>query len=292
MRERTALIRAASVLLLLCLIPWACLGRAETRSFGTAKADSGAEYIDLGEETIENWEAFYAFLSGFPELRKVDLFATEIGRDRIEDMTERFPEITFGMTMRIQEHVLRTDATAFSTLHTPKSPHHGDEDLSLIRFCTNLYALDLGHNALTDLSFLYALPELRVLILAMNNIRDITPVGSLEHLEYLEIFNNRITDVSCLSGLRHLTDLSLAGNNIGDLSGIAGIGSLKRLWMNDYDRKLSFREIRETAERMRAALPECEVDAVSGGVGGTWREHPRYEVIRRIFATGVYEPFE
>ena len=285
------MLRTALAFLILCVRLPAGEVFAETLRFGSVEADPQAEYIDLGDGQISDWEAFYAFLDGFDGLKKVDLFSTELRPDRIRELTARYPEISFGMTMRIQDHVLRTDATAFSTLHHPGDVHHGDSELSLVRYCRQLYALDLGHNRLSDLSFLEDLPELRVLILAMNTVTDITPVGKLRHLEYLEIFNNRISDVSCLAGLPYLTDLNLAGNAIADPAPIMKMTSLKRLWMSFYDTRLPAGEVRRTAEKIRAVLPECEVDSDSAGVGGTWREHPRYEVIRRIFSTGVYEPF-
>ncbi len=286
--------RAGTLLLLLLLAvsAWPGSGCAETFRFGTVEADAETTVLDMGDIQIEDWDAFYAFLASLPCLRQADLFATVMERERIEELTARFPQITFGMSMRIREHVLRTDATVFSTLHTPKSQPHSTEELALVRFCTKLYALDLGHNDLRNLDFLYDLPELRVLIVAMNSLQDIAPVESLEHLEYLEIFNNRITDISCLSSLPYLMDLNLSGNDIADLSPVLGLSSLGRLWMNNYDRKLPARQIREEAERIRTALPECAVDELSAGVGGLWREHPHYTVIRNMFSTGVYEPFD
>ncbi|MBQ6175046.1 MAG: leucine-rich repeat domain-containing protein [Clostridia bacterium] len=265
--------------------------RAETVSCGDVCADPDAEYIDMGTSAVEDWDSFCAFLSAFPHLRAVDMYATELTRERIEDLHARFPQIRFGMTMRIRDHTLRTDATAFSTLHTPDSATHGTKDLSLVRYCTNLYALDLGHNDLTDLDFLYDLPELRVLIVAMNRLTDITPIGSLKHLEYLEIFSNQVTDVSCLGGLPYLTDLNLTGNRVRDLTPLTRGGSLKRLWMRACDLRFSTEETHAAAEAVRTALPGCTVDEKHFSIDGDWRRHPHYEVIRRIFATGIYEPF-
>lgn len=283
-------IRRAACLALCCAL-LAAGAAAETLAFGGVTVDSGAEYVDMGGTVIADWEGFYAFLAGLPRLRAVDLFATEIRPGRIEELHERFPQVTFGMTMRIQEHVLRTDATAFSTLHTASSPAHWSEELAVVRYCTNLYALDLGHNRLTDLSFLYELPELRVLIIAMSGVTDLTPVGSLKHLEYLEAFDNRIPDISCLAGLPYLMDLNLAVNRIGDLTPVTELPRLQRLWMRAYQTTLPAEQLAREAEGLRQALPGCTVDEVSFGIGGAWREGPHYEVIRRMFRSGVYEPF-
>ena len=280
-----------AVCLALCCALLAAGAAAETVSFGGITVDNGAAYVDMGDTVIADWEGFYAFLAGLSQLRAVDLFATELRPARIEELHARFPDITFGMTMRIQEHVLRTDATAFSTLHTADSPAHRDEELAVVRFCTNLYALDLGHNRLDDLSFLYELPELRVLIIAMNGVTDLTPVGSLRHLEYLEAFDNRIGDISCLAGLPYLMDLNLAVNRIGDLTPVTTLPRLQRLWLRAYQSTMPMEQLHMEAEAVRQALPGCTVDEASFGVGGAWREDPHYETIRRIFQSGVYEPF-
>ena len=284
--------RRLCILLCVLMLPVCAAVRAEPVCFGGVTADTEAEYIDMGDEQIADWEAFYAFLRRLPHLRAVDLYETPIGRDRIVALNDTFPGVTFGMTMQIGDHLVRTDATAFSTLHTSRSLPHGDDDLSLLRYCTGLYALDLGHNLLSDLSFLNELKELRILIVSMNELTDITPIGNLRHLEYLEMFENRITDISCLRGLPFLTDLNLVGNRVESLEVLRGMRSLKRLWISRCHIGLPASEIRREAEKLRDTLPGCLVDASSSGIGGGWREHPHYDTVRRVFASGVYEPFD
>ncbi len=290
--------RAGSRLIAGCLTAFVWLlllpdqsGVSEACSFCGIIADAQTEYVDLGDVRIEDWDAFFQFLDRLPSLKRADIFATPIRAARIEALHERFPGVAFGMTMLIEDHTLRTDATAFSTLHTLRSELHSDQELSLVRYCAGLYALDLGHNRIEDLNFLTELPELRVLILAMNQISDISVLGELEHLEYLEIFNNCISDISCLADLPCLTDLNLAQNQIADIRPVAEIKSLKRLWMRQYHTRLSAGQVMAAAEEIQAALPACQVDAVSASTEGDWRGHPHYDVIQRVFSTGVYEPF-
>lgn len=267
-------------------------GKAEPVSYGTVTVDSACVCLDLGAEVIEDWDGFCAFLSRLPQVRQVDLYATKVSGTEAERLTARFPEIDFGMTLCFAEHEIRTDATAFSTLHTSHSPQHREEDFSVLRFCPSLMALDLGHNRLTRLDFLKDLPELRVLILSMNDLEDMTPVGSLKHLEYLELVNNRFGDLSCLAGLEYLMDLNLAGNRIGTLKPLADLPGLRRLWIRNSMIGRPPEQFRSETAWLRQRLPDCEVDAVSASLQGTWRNHPHYEVIRRIFQTGRYEPFE
>ncbi|MBQ8136066.1 MAG: leucine-rich repeat domain-containing protein, partial [Clostridia bacterium] len=264
---------------------------ADTVTFGSVAVDEQTEYVDMGDEAVTDVDGFITFLSTLPNLKAVDLFATPLQPKRAEALHARFPNVAFGMTLQLQEHRVRTDATAFSTLHTPSSPMHTNDDLACLRFCKGLRALDLGHNLITNLSFLYDLPELRVLIVAMNRVTDLTPIASLQHLEYLEVFNNSITDISCLAALPCLMDLNLVSNQIQDLSPVLEVKTLKRLWMRAYRPGLSYAETNETAQHIREALPGCEVDETSLGIDGTWREHPHYEVIHRVFQTGVYESF-
>ena len=171
------------------------------------------------------------------------MYSTEIRRHRIEHLAALFPEVEFGWTMvimpcsnklhpeRKKYHTVRTDDTAFSTLHNKYCTGHTDVDFSVLRYCRNLQALDIGHNKVTDISFLYDLPHLKVLILALNNISDITPIGSLKELEYLEIFRNYITDISPLANCENLVDLNLCNNTIRDYTPLMGLTKLRRLWI-------------------------------------------------------------
>ena len=289
-----SMLRGLILLLVFLLLLSFSSALADTVSFSGIAVDRDAAYVDMGDVVIgkKQWDEFYDFLSSLPNLKKVDLFSTTIQYERIEDLHQRFPDIVFGMTMRIQDHILRTDATAFSTLHTVKSQKHSTKYLSLVRYCTNLYALDLGHNLIDDCTFLYDLPELRVLIIGINELEDITPIASLEHLEYLEIFHDRIRDISCLTGLTHLMDLNVVKNYIEDITPVMEIKTLKRLWIYWYNYRGNRDPDPALVEQIRAALPDCHVDASSTSTAGGWRRHPHYDVIHRVFNSGVYEPFE
>lgn len=286
--------KAILFLLVLCLSLTVLSAFAEV-TFKGGTFDENAEYIDLGNIKVGtgDMETFYAFLAQFPNLKKVDMFSTRIGRLRIEAMTERFPDIEFGMTMVLAKHEIRTDATAFSTLHGYETFEHNTIDFSILKYCKNLYALDLGHNLIDDLSILYELPKLRVLILACNNINDITPIASLKDLEYLEIFKNDVHDISPLADLPHLVDLNITSNRIQDLTPLKNVKTLRRLWLcgsNNYGTLYPVSP--ETVAELREALPEADIDDKNRGTDGTWRTTSHYETIQRMFKSGVYEPFD
>lgn len=182
-----------AVLALLMMIP-AVLAE-ETASFMTLTVPTTAQEIDLGQNVVTDYDALCRFLDELPDVRKVDMFATKISRKDIEMLAARYPQVKFGWTMRVGDHLVRTDATAFSTLHNNQSATHTSAELSVLKYCTEMLALDIGHNQATDISFLAEMPQLRVLIIACNKVEDISPLANLTNLEYLEVFKNKIRDI-------------------------------------------------------------------------------------------------
>ena len=276
----------------------------------TVPADS--EYVDLGTIALNNgdekaFKALEAFMSSLPNLKKLDMYATEIRRGRIAHLAAAFPQVEFGWTMVIEPcsnklhperrrlHLVRADDTAFSTLHNKYCTGHTDLDFSVLKYCRNLQALDIGHNKVTDLSFLYDLPHLKVLILALNNISDITPIGSLKELEYLEIFRNYITDISPLANCKNLVDLNLCNNTISDYSPLLELKHLRRLWLARSNNYGNVPLPSGTVDKLQAALPDCLINTTSTGTEGGWRNHVRFEEgISKIFEFGNqhYIPFQ
>jgi hypothetical protein len=260
---------------------------------GKFTCDVNAEYIDLGKVRVEDYDKFIAFLRKLPNIKKVDMFATQIYTKNIDLLAEAFPDVEFGWTMRIGDHWVRTDVTAFSTLHNNRSPQHTEKQFKYLKYCKNLLALDIGHNAVKDLSFLYDLPNLKVLILACNiELKDITPVGSLTQLEYLELFKNDINDISCLANCTNLIDLNICFNRIKDWSSLHGLSKLERLWLfNSNNWTDAYPVDKEVVKALKENLPYCHVDSTSYSTLGGWREHDRYYVIFHMFKYGEYIPF-
>ena len=291
------MLKKLAALMCILLLPSLAFAETGTATFKNASFPLDSEYIDMGKTgvTPQNMKDFMAFLKKFPNLKKVDMFEIAMGKQRIEQLTSAFPDIEFGMTMVVGgEHKLRTDATAFSTLHGPNNPMHSNADFSVLKYCKNLYALDLGHNLISDLSFLYDLPKLRVLILAKNKLTDITPIASLHDLEYLELLRNDVADISPLAGLTHLVDLNITSNRISDLSPLRNLTNLRRLWVkkcHKYDDMQAV--IRTQFQELREALPDTFIDDTHRGTDGAWRTvGTHYKTIKRMFASGQYEPFD
>ncbi len=288
---------AIAVLMLIVLLTTTLVHAESSQTvsyLGQFRADVNAEYIDMDKTRVTDMDAFIAFLRKLPNLKKVDMFSTQIYTKDIDKLAAAFPDIEFGWTMRIGDHWVRTDATAFSTLHNNSSPAHTEKQFQYLKYCKNLLALDIGHNGVKDLSFLYDLPNLKVLILACNiNLKDITPVGSLKNLEYLELFKNDINDISCLANCTNLLDLNICFNRIKDWTPIHGLTKLERLWIyNSNNWSKQYPIDRQIVADLKAALPNCHVDSTSYSTLGGWREHDRYYVIFHMFKYGEYIPFQ
>lgn len=263
----------------------------EVPGFGLSFAPD-TQVLDLSGVTSVDPASLSALMDRLPELKEALLYDAALSAEEVDGLRARFPDVFFGLTFRFKDHVVRSDQTAFSTLHNSRDPRHTSEDFAFLRHCVRLEALDLGHNAITDISFLENLTGLKVLIIALNQIEDISPLKNLTQLEYLEMFRNKVRDISPLSGLTNLLDLNMGYNNVQDYAPLYSLKKLERLWLyqsNGYSqgamKKDKLREIREQ-------LPDCYVDGVSAGTNGGWREHPRYDVIFDIFKTSVYKPFE
>ncbi len=247
---------------------------------------SGDTFIDLGRKRISNVEEFKDFLDCFPSLTKVDMYNSWLKRAQLDELYNRYPNIRFGWTLHIFEHTVRTDVTAFSTLHNNRCPTHSSEAFEQLKYCRDLVALDLGHNCIQDISFLRNFPKLKVLILACNYVTDVSVLAELKDLEYVELFKNRITDISPMANHEKLLDLNICFNKITDVSMLFTNTNLQRLWM--YHNKLTD----EQNLAMRTALPNCKVDFKSYSTLGGWREHPRFFTLHEFFRSRVFKPFD
>ena len=282
----------ALLLCVLCLrfVPFSAL--ADSVSFGGMEFDPEAASIDLGDQKVENFKDFIRFLGQFPNLKKVDMFATQIKADQVEELRLAFPEVTFGWTLQLMkyknDHIVRTDAEAFSTLHG-HHPYHYSKEFVLLNYCTELLALDLGHNFLSDISFLANMPRLRVLILADNgNMKNIEVLSGLKDLEYLELFTCGITDISPLKDLPNLMDLNLCNNKVKDWRPLKEMKQLRRLWIS---KMCAARMTAAEKQELQEALPDTTIVFDGEPTEKGWRKDPHYDIIYEIFHTGKYIPF-
>ena len=287
-----------------CWLPLLCLtvlllaiqaGYAEALNAFGVQIDPQTRVLDFDAASVRvtDAQAVADLLDQLPAVREVRMFDSELSREDMEWLFDTYPDVFFGWTLRFAIHTVRTDATAFSTLHRsrmtdPQDRLHTTKELSILRLCTRLKALDLGHNRLNDLSFLSGLTELRVLIISPNYaLKDLSPLAGLTNLEYLEAFSTDTNDVSALSNLTKLRDLNLTcSDHLKDISCLYDLPNLERFWCGNVPIS------RQQKQEIMARHPDCVFDWGQQPTGGSWRKHPHYDVIHEMFRGDQYIPFD
>ena len=237
------------------------------------------EKISFNGSLISDLNKLDDALEYMPNVNYIDLCHCGLPDASLAKFRDAHPGIKVVWIVNLGRWSLRTDATAFSTLDgTTNKLRVTTATMSPLQYCTELRALDMGHQKLTDISFLGSLTELRILILADNRIEDISVFKKLKNLEYVELFMNSLTDISPLAECANLIDLNLCYNYIKDVTPIAKLTRLQRLWMSG--NKLSG----TTQTYLKNALPGCKCNfTVDSSTGEGWREHHRYDVLFDIF---------
>lgn len=259
--------------------------------FNGTKMDSDTTHLDLDKlERKVGVKTLIAALKAMPKLTRVTMFNYRFSVKEMETVLAAYPDITFDWTVRVGNYLVRTDATAFSTLKGRQDPRYTAKQLEPLKYCKDLVALDFGHNNVNDLSFLTNWPHLKRLIIIDSKypVTDLSPLAELHELEYVELFMQDITDLTPLANKPHLLDLNLCHNNVTDLTPLYSNTNLERLWIS-YNKNLTEEEV----AAFKAAVPGCQVETVEyQSTGAGWREHPRYFIMAESFKTRVYVPFE
>lgn len=252
-------------------------------------------FIKLDNRVVEDVEALKELLRKFPNLEQVDMCDCGFNNEEMDAINQDLPDIKVVWRIRINRWSFRTDAVAFST-YQPKVITYmmNNEDAKAFKYCTDLRALDLGHNAITDYSFLQYLPELRILIVADNidrqyggYVKNLQYVRYCTHLQYFEFFISQVSDMSFLHDLPELKDLNLCYTKVNDLSVFKDLPNLERLWLNccgiTYDDYQQLKEWHPNATIMYGH---------AGSTDQGWREHSRYWAMRQSFANNyLHEAF-
>lgn len=265
--------------------------------------DVETEELDLQGIEMTSPDDVMTAVGCLPNLKKVNMCKCGLTNEQMETLVNAYPEVKFVWEVKMGNHTLRTDIVGFSTKNPSKyynessSPEYIEkvkktkrlytEDIQVLKYCTDLVALDLGHNYIDDISVLQYLPKLQILILADNKLTDISVFRELPELVYVEIFMNRVEDLSPLEGHDKLLDLNLCQNRVTDLSPLYELTQLERVWCS-MNPTLTGAE----ARALREKLPNAEVNSTTGDdTGDGWREHERYFWMKEYFAdNSPYNP--
>ena len=248
--------------------------------------DLSQKEIDISKKKIKDKEAFSALVEQFPKGTKLVMCDCNYTNEEMASLREKYSHIDFAWRIYMGKWNLRTDDEAFSVMiHEYDHKPMRSKEIEVLKYCTNMVALDLGHQAITDLTVIGQMTDLKVLILADNWITDLTPLSNLKNLEYLELFVNNISDLSPLAECTKLVDLNFGWNKVSDFSCIYSLENIERLWLPNTPLPVAKRD--EVIENFpNAKIVFSDVNSVSSG----WRTHERYFSMRGMFKNNKYDP--
>ncbi|MBQ6789387.1 MAG: leucine-rich repeat domain-containing protein [Clostridia bacterium] len=255
--------------------------------FGTFTIDMTATEIDISGNTVTDKAALEKVMAGLGDGTKLVMCDCGYTNEEMGALREKYTGIDFVWRIYLGKWSLRTDDEAFSVMIYASDTYDRltSKDIEVLKYCTNLYAIDLGHQDITDLTTIGGLSDLRVLILADNKITDLSPLANLKNLQYLELFVNSITDLSPLAECTELVDLNFGWNRVYDLSCIYSLPKIERLWLpTNPVSEVKHGEIRENFPE--ATIIFADENSVSSG----WRTHERYFSMRGMFTNNKYDP--
>lgn len=243
--------------------------------------DGSTVTMDLSGKTITDLGEFYSTLRFFPDIREIYVGDIGVPDEDVDRLNKAFPGTKIVWLVEFGRWQARTDLQVFSTLIGVGQRQTFDENelYPLLAYCTELKALDLGHNHMTNLDLIGRLTRLQLLIVAENHINTIEPLGNLKDLEFLEVYN--CGDVEDLSPLGRCPNLEWALlNNIGEVKNISALANCKKL-------KLLYvklvKPVDYTWQELQSDLPECTIDRHTYVTKGEWRESERGHAVRVIF---------
>ena len=258
-------------------------------TFENIELDFSQSEVDISKKKIKDKEAFDALLSLVPGGVKLVMCDCGYKNEEMAELRDKHPELDIVWRVYMGRWNLRTDDEAFSVMiYTYDYTRMTSKDIEVLKYCTRLKALDVGHQAITDLSVLSNLTELRVLILADNRISDVTPLATLTNLEYLELFVNKIDDITPLATLTNLVDLNLGWNwYLDDISAIYELKQIERLWLPT----TKFTGNRRLQTEVNEQFPNTTIVYFNEetSIGNGWRTHPRYKPMRQMFLDNKYD---
>ena len=251
------------------------------------KYDSETERLDFSNRKDLSMDAIRKFIPLFCHLKQLDLSDCGFANETLAALRDEFPDTKIVWRIYMGKWNLKTDAVAFSVLiYNFNYVGLRNKDIEVLKYCTDLQALDLGHQKITDVTVIGEyLKELRILILADNRLTSVAPLAKLKHLHYLELFvNPNLTDISPLGECKEMVDLNIGHlYSVTDISNLLDFPIIERFWIQHTGVSAS------DIQRVKDAYPNATV--TSQGYGSTdegWREHARYFAMIDMFRKTDY----
>ena len=248
-----------------------------------AEINSDTLSLDLSDQKIDDLSEFYSKLRFFPHMKKIDVGDIACPDEEMDRLNRSFPDTKIVWLVEFGRWQVRTDIKVFSTLvGNEQTMVYGQEDfLPLLTYCTDLEALDLGHNRLRDGSCLAGLSHLAILILSYNyDIKDLGFLYSLPGLIFLELRSNSgITDLEPIGSLSDLQILEIQRlSTVKNASALARCSKLELIMAND----VYFIDTRPYL--IQKALPDCVFDTYSDDTARQGDSIRKIAQIKTLFA--------
>ena len=195
---------------------------------------SETETLVLNGIRISDLAPLHLAVRVFPNIGTFEMCECGLPDETMAGLRQTYPDRTFTWIVVCGRYQLRTDALVFSTLVSVLGHELSEKEFApIFRYCTELRALDLGHQMIADISEITNLKKMQVLILADNHITDISPLAELPDLHYLELFQNQIEDLSPIQKLTKLEDINFMYNyGIRNADVVLEMPQLKRVYLN------------------------------------------------------------
>lgn len=222
-------------------------------------------------------------------LEKLIVCDCGLDNETLGEFRKVVPDVNVVWRLYMGKWKLRTDQVTFSVLiYNYNYERLRSKDIQVLKYCTDLRCLDLGHQSIVDISVIGDyLPELRLLIMADNWINDLSPLAKCKHLHYLELFVNNITDLSPLGELHELVDVNISYNRrLSDITPLLNSPMMERVWLE------STSVSSEDFDLLEATYPDAKVVRVVKGrpsVDQGWRDGcARYKQMMDMWFNNYY----
>lgn len=225
------------------------------KSFSLGDKEIDLNHMQLGDNGAQVFQAARCM----KDLEYLDMDFCGIPNEVMEQIRDGLPGVKVVWRIWFGEaYSVRTDVEKVLASKPSAGGILSDEQVRVLKYCTDLKYLDLGHNMfLNDLSFVSHMPKLEVLILAMNDVTDLSPLANCPELEYLEIqTNENLADLSPLANCKKLAHLNVARcRYVSDISPLFGLTELERLWLGSGNMVNP-----QQVEEFKAKVPDCVVN--------------------------------
>jgi len=247
-------------------------GREEVPT--TAMVAEEHPYPDKQADTVRLIMEVEAALEYLPNAEKVAMYGAWLDNELMLQFRENHRD-DYKVVWSVQcgPLAVQTDARTFMpTKYFLSEGSFTDWHAYNLRYCEEMFCMDLGHMNITDLEFLYYMPQLKYLDIALTHTLDLTPLSSCKNLVFLVMYSIRHKlDYTPLQECTALEDLNIGWNEC-DISPILEMKQLKNLWIVG--------QPDATYARAKTALPDTTIGFYYGNPATGWRELPNYFAMR------------